>query len=581
MSERPVGLKWYDPEVDEVRELLEIARDFTDPKDAIREAISNSMDWGATQVDITIEQDSQRPDAELVVTIVDNGIGLNEERLHAFFALGRTTEPDVDDSGAAVRVKIGYKGHGTKTFLNSRQIEVFSDSSDCTVYALMEEPLRKLMEGALPQYGCDIEPKHNDETRTEITLRGYDSNRSIKDFAHNVLKDYVLWFTRFGSVEKEFGILDSQDTVLMLQGLGRHDPEHIPFGHPFGAENHNIGTLRRTRPGDWTKAYVRRWLFQDLQTLDHPGKSIDMVFYIEGDEAKRDYNPMIRARGKTPTYGMYKVEERYGLWACRDCIPVTRVNEWLGLGKRLETKYHAFVNCQDFRLTANRGDIGNTPPDFLAAVEETVLWVFEQQIQGSDAYQEYEASAELAQQYQTAKQEKADFRKRLARARTKKVSEHEGVELIEPGMEMGVIALFHQIYALEPDLFPFHVVDYDSKRGYDALVGTRTPADLSRSATSFVEFKYVLPPEFNHSFDHLAYIVCWDCGLSDGDLVTGLSGKSRVLRITPHTDQSHYTTYMLLAPDERHNIEVFVLKYYLEETRGIEFHPRSGDDLGG
>ena len=580
MAETPRHLEWYDPDVDEVRELCEIARDFTDPKDAIREAISNSMDWCATSIEVTVKEDRRRPDEELVITIADNGLGLNSDRLHAFFALGRTTERTIDDSAAPVAKKIGYKGHGTKTFLNTRRIEVFSRSSECTVYAEMDEPLLKLMQGQLPQYGCEIDTENNAETGTEITLRGYDSNRSNKDFAHDVLKDYVLWFTRFGSVEMEFTILDNQDTVLKLQGLGKQEPEQIPFGHPFAAENHNIGALRSSRPGDWTKAYVKRWLFPNLQPLEYPGQSVQMVFYIEGDEAKRDYNLMIRTRGKTPVYGMYRVEDRYGLWACKDYIPVVRVNEWLGLGKRLETKYHAFVNSEAFRLTANRGDIGNTPPDLLRAVEETVRSVFEGQIQGSDAYQEYEAAAELEQQYQTARQEKTDFRRRRDRARTKRVFALKGLDLIQPGLEMGVVALFNQVYALEPDLFPFRVVDYDTSRGYDALVVAPSPSDLSQQAMYFVEFKYVLGRDFNHSFDYLHNIVCWDCDLSDRDEVSDMVDKKRILHITPRATPSDHTIYMLVDPAGQHNIEVFVLKQYLEETRGIQFHPRSAHDWG-
>jgi hypothetical protein len=133
-----------------------------------------------------------------------------------------------------------------------------------------------------------------------------------------------------------------------------------------------------------------------------------MVFYIEGDEAKRSYNKMITGRGRPIEYGMYKVEDRYGLWVCKDYIPIKQVNEWLGLGKRLETKYHAFVNCQELRLTANRGDVGNTPPDLLQAIEHTVKQVYEENIIGSTEFQEYEEAAELEEQYQTSAQEKKD-----------------------------------------------------------------------------------------------------------------------------------------------------------------------------
>ncbi|MFQ5885284.1 MAG: hypothetical protein ACE5IO_09315, partial [Thermoplasmata archaeon] len=336
--------------------------------------------------------------------------------------------------------------------------------------------------------------------------------------------------------------------------------------------------LIKERPGDWTKVFVKRWLFAKRSVIDFPGKFIDMVFYIEGDEAKRSYNRMIRARGKTPEYGMYKVEERYGLWASKDYIPIKQHNDWLGLGKRLETKYHAFVNCQDFRLTANRGDIGNTPPDLLAAIQKTVKQIFDNEIMGSPEYQEYDEAAELEQQYQTARHEKKDFKRRRKRAKTKRVCKFHSIELIEPGMEMGVISLFNLVYANEPDLFPFRIVDYDTRRGYDALVVHSTPFDLSKESMSFVEFKYMLSREFNHSFDNLISIVCWDCVLPDGEDVRDIADKKRQLRILPADDETDYTRYMLTSPRERHNIEVFVLREFLGEKLGLEFKPRSGSE---
>lgn len=578
MTDKPRQWRSRTPRVAEAREFLEITRDFTDPKEAIREAISNSLDWGASEIRITIEEDMDRPDEELIIRISDNGMGLNEERLEAFFDLGRTTELMPGRPGEPKPLKIGYKGHGTKTYYNSREIEVYSDSSDCTVVAIMETPHQHLMQDKVPKYRYLIEPKQNAETGVEITIRGYDANRSKQDFAHDVLKDYSLWFTRFGSVEKEFGIEVHEDRVLLLQGLGRDQPERILFGHRFPEENARLGRLMHERPGAWTKVFVKRWQFQNRPIVGHPAKSIDMVFYVEGDEAKRSYNPMIRRTGKTPTYGMYKVEDRYGLWACRDYIPIRRCNEWLGLGKRLETKYHAFVNCQDFRLTANRGDIGNTPIPLLDAIEATVKQIFEEEIIGSREYEEYAFAAGIEQQYQTAEQEKKDFTRRKRRARKKKVCEYEGVHLVEPGMEMGVVALFNQVYALQPSVFPFRVIDYDTKRGYDALVARPVPSDLSRPSLYFIEFKYMLDHRFNHSFDHLCAIICWDCALPDGDKARDIQGKSRELRITPPADESEYTLHMLMSPVAALNIEVFVLKQYLKEKLDIEFRPRSAGD---
>lgn len=570
MEQTSKQLQKRQPQVDTVREFLEIARDFTDPKEAIREAISNSLDWGASQIKITVQEDKKRPDEELVITIWDNGAGLNEDRLHAFFDLGRTIPANNPD-------KIGYKGHGTKTYFNSREVEVFSNSKDCTVYAVMKNPLQELMANKLPEYEYDVEPKQNDETFTQITLRGYNMNKNRSDFGHKVLRDYILWFTKFGSVEKEFGVLNNKDKVLYLQGLGAQTAEQISFGHVFPPENEDINKLRKSRPGDWPKIFVKRWLFSNVPVHRNPGKSIDMVFYIEGDEAKRAYNPMLRGHGKVFEYGMYKVEERYGLWVCKDYIPIKRYNEWLGLGKRLETKYHAFVNCQDFRLTANRADIGNTPPDLLKDIEDTVRTLFEQRIIGSRDYQEYEEAVELEEQYQTANQEKEDFDRRRKRAQSKKVCQYKGIELVEPGVEMGLIALFNQIYAIEPSIFPFRIVDYDTKRGYDALATHSLPLSMSSPAMAFIEFKYVLSSTFNHSFDHLLWVVCWDCNIQDGQDVADIAGRSRKLTITapdPNNPQKNYTRYMLVSATAQHNIEVFVLKQYLKEKLGIEFQPR-------
>jgi len=563
------------PRVDDAREFLEITRDFTDPRDAIREAISNGIDWGATEIRITVTEDRTRPDEELVIEIEDDGMGINEERLEAFFDLGRSTAIDSEEPRRTVPEKIGYKGHGTKTYFNSRQVEVFSDSIQCTAYAIMDSPLHKLMNDEVPEYEYDIEPKTNETTGTRIKICGYNMNQNKRDFGHSVLKDYVLWFSKFGSVERELGVAGNEAKVLLLKGLGQDQFEPIEFGHPFPPENCDLNQLMQDLPGEWTKVFVKRWIFSRRPIVDYPGKFIDLVFYIEGDTAKRSYNPMIRGRGRTPDYGWYQVHERYGLWVCRDYIPIGRRNEWLGLGKRLETKYHAFVNSQEFRLTANRGDVGNTPPDLLKAVEQTVRETFEDQIIGSSEYQEYEEGAELEEQYQTAYQERKDFDRRSRRAATKRVCHHRGVDLIEPGVEMGVIALFNSIYSLEPALFPFHVIDYDSKRGYDTLVAQSSPRDLSRESNYFVEFKYMLTSQFNHAFAHLAAIICWDCDLSEGAQVVDIQSSRRELRVTPPASASEHTCYMLQSGRGLHNIQVFVLKDYLREKLGLEFRPRT------
>lgn len=69
------------PRVNEAREFLEIAKDFKDPKEIIREALSNSWDAKATKVSLNF--DLQRiPNSrgkKLIVAIYDDGDGMSAE----------------------------------------------------------------------------------------------------------------------------------------------------------------------------------------------------------------------------------------------------------------------------------------------------------------------------------------------------------------------------------------------------------------------------------------------------------------------------------------------------------------------
>lgn len=564
------------PEVRAAEEFLNIVGDFRDPKEAIREAVSNALDWGAQTISVEVLRDQKRPDEELIIKIQDDGVGLDKERLKAFFDLGHSTAVEKDELGRKITTRIGEKGHGTKTFFNSRQIEVFSQSPECTIEALMNEPLLTLHKQRVPGYDYDLEEVKNTETGTTITILGYNNNKT-RDFEHNLLKDYLLWFTKFGSVEKEFGIDTNKEKSLKLKGLGASDWEAIKFGHIFPSENSNIKNLRAEVGTDWTRVFVKRWCFPNEKVGPFPGVTFDLVFYLEGNQAKLGYNTMIRRQGVTPLPGMYTVEDRYGLYVCKDYMPIQRMNEWISTGQQEWTKYHAFVNCQTFSLTANRGNVGNTRPDLLEAIGEAVRVTFEEKVRSSSDFQAYEDEVELEKRYRSAKAETADFNNRFKAIASKKVATlDDSVELLQPRREAGVLALFVAISALHPGVFPFRIVDYDTAKGYDAVCTVSTALNLAKDELFFVEFKYLLKERFDHSFDKLAKVVCWDCAIGDGTLVEDLVGKKRTLKVSRPTEETPYTQYMLVTSSAYHNIEVFVLKDYLKEKLGIEFKARSG-----
>lgn len=576
------------PIVKEDKSFLEIVENFTDPREVIREAISNSFDWSASTINITVYEDANRADNELVINIRDNGLGLTKERFFAFWNLADSPGLQLDKFGKKLGSRVGEKGHGTKTYWKCRKIEVESiakeeNGSYWHVLGEMNEPINILVKDKrVPNFEYEEEVVEEQETFTEITIRGYHT-KSNEDFRHETLKDYIQWFTKLGSIELEFNTMDNRDKEVKLQGLGQSTPEKLNFGHPFPPVSNNINQLRKSKKDSWPKFYVNKWAFLQVPLEGYPGRNIDVIFYLEGDSAKRSYNPML-ARGGRPTERWhYTVSERYGLYVCKDYIPLPpsqRVNEWVS-EKSEWTLYHAFVNCQYFELTANRGSIGNTDRDFLGTVRETVEKLFKTQIKSSEQYKVYEEEIELKKQrgaIETKEEdEKNEIEKRHFHVKKKHIAQYRPtkrspVTLIEPRQEVEVLMLFSIMKALRPDLFEFNILDYSTSRGIDALCTIEpTHAGLQRGDLRYVEFKRVLTYEFeNHTFERLAAIVCWECNLENGAKVQDYVGKERTLQITKKANE---IIYMLLAPEDLPlpNIKVFVLKDYLKEKLGIIF----------
>ena len=130
---------------------------------------------------------------------------------------------------------------------------------------------------------------------------------------------------------------------------------------------------------------------------------------------KQGYNKMLRRPGYTPPAGAYTVQERYGVWLCKDFIPVERKNEWITSKGSEFTKFHAFFNCQHLSLTANRGSVANTPSEILADVREEIERLYDEII-ASDDWREIEWLESEANAYLTSEKERRDFEWRQKRA---------------------------------------------------------------------------------------------------------------------------------------------------------------------
>src|SRR5580700_850576 len=358
----------FKPNVDQVQEFIEIAGDFSNPLDLVREAISNSVDAKAKRVSISFDVMKEYGENVLVIVLQDDGIGMDQTTIKSFFDLGNSSNRGNPDA-------IGEKGHGTKVYFNSSEVDVITICDGRRINARMSDPYKKLFSRELPDVKVEEESASSEPNGTKITIKGYNNNRREK-FTHEILKDYIQWFSKHGSFETQFEHTQHKGFVVELKGLNRKESETLPFGHPFPEESASIDKLFDKYLVDAPYYFCKR-IKRAGQLPNHPEVNYEALFSIEGNRVKQDYNPMLRRRGYQAPLGAYTVQERYGIWLCKDFIPIQRANEWISVRGTEYTRFHAFFNCQEFKLTANRGSVNNTPSELLKDIEQTVEDIFD------------------------------------------------------------------------------------------------------------------------------------------------------------------------------------------------------------
>lgn len=489
---------------------------------------------------------------------------MSSEQLQNFFDLGNSTRREDKNT-------IGEKGHGTKVYFNSRKIEVKTSAGEDGLHAVMEEPFMKLYDRKVPT--VEVVSFVQAEQGTEVIIYGYNNNRRDK-FTHPILKDYIIWFTKHGSIENQFSDFE-YDVKLLLKGLGQDGFEQILQGHYFPEDSKNINKLLDDHltkaPDFYTKKIIKNGVLKN-----YPEIKFQAIFCIEGKYVKYGYNEMLRRPGYSAPEGAYTIQKRYGLWLCKDHMPIQRKNDWITFKGSEYTKFHAFINCQDMRLTANRGSIDNTPSEILQDLEHEARKMFDSIVK-SDEWTSMEWLENEASAYQTTEKEKKNFAWRIKKINRANIATYNGLVLVEPERESGVFSIFILLSQIDENLFPFYVIDYDTHDGIDVIAKGDNNTPIASAKLFYVEFKKTLSKGFNHSFENLHSVVCWDTDIKHDDILEDINGEERKMQIIAPDNENDYTHYFLDNPKKAHKIEIFCLKTYLKEKLGIEFNPRSGD----
>ena len=466
------------PVVDEVWEIREIAEDFTEPFEIFREAISNSYDAHAKHIKIEIYEDEKEyKQDKFKIKITDNGDGMNPEQIKRFWSLGTSEKRNKDGY-------IGSKGHGTLIYLKAKYIDVKTTSKEGAYESICIEPMKALLNGKL--YKTETtEIKKEFPNGTEILLEGYygDENDKRECFSMEAIKDYIYWFTKHGSFEKELVEKDDKgslkrytNTVITLKVFD--DPEEtIKFGHVFPKENYDIEKLKKEyQDGTARDHYVKKFYGKDIKISNKYNYTFDYVIYIEGTAAKKEYNPMISDNKKniTSRYS-YKIADRYGIYLCKDYIPIMRANEWItnfGTGSNSFGLIHGFINCQEFKLTANRGSVSIKNKEIMEDLREKVQDILNKiqleiykKGEGLDILNSYK------DEVKTKNQEEYDYFRRSEEIKKKKKYKlKDGTIVFEPFNEIETYSIFNAISVVEPSMFDFIARYYSSNVGIDMLV---------------------------------------------------------------------------------------------------------------
>ncbi len=554
------------PKVKPEAEFLEIASDFGNPLEILREAISNAYDHKASSLTITFKYEPIDGKEQIVIEMDDNGEGMSFDKIsNNFWDLGNSSSKGDPE-------KIGDKGHGTKIYLRSDYVHVITHHATGSYEAICERPFQKLNNSQVHSPKIR-EIGKKDSTGTMIRVIGYNNDDQTL-YVQDVVKDYIYWFTKHGSFQSQFDNQDVFDFTIYLKCLDVEQHEPLPFGHPFPKINDNLDELFKRHETNAADHFVKKYT-KEGRLDEMPSIQYKAVIYVEGDLAKRSYNPLLVERARKKKKHVYKVADRYGLWLAKDFIPVQRVNDWIsgfGKGSNSYVLLHGFINCQDFKLTANRGTIANTNPKIIREIQK----VFVEMIEDVDAEMFKEGLFSLQrwqEQEKTLKQEQADFRRRKDALATRKSALINGRVVLEPQSESETFGLFTVIYTLHPDLFAFEPLDYDTTRGIDILARNKTQLPIADCEFWYIELKHMLKNAFNHSFRNLRWIVCWDFEktIKHGSaLDSSVDDTMRELKIyeDPHTKKR---TYYLEHPSEPVRITVIRLKELLEKETGIVF----------
>jgi hypothetical protein len=603
-------------QIDVGYEMYQIIKDFTNPIQIFREAFQNSIDAEASEVYCEVNIRQRLGMEDLIIDVWDNGSGIREEHIPCFFDLANSTKVTPEKTPTQ---KLGYKGHGTKIYFNCERVEIFTkpDKGKLGWGIVLDDPLNQIREHGIFSYsapvdvkGCSIRLPDHFETGLFVRIRNpyhFKTQHTRYMLNHAFLRDYAKWYTVFGTISPLF-VNNGHETILYLKGLSidhfqktccdiseidpvpvftqsdSHIFEKLSMGHYFPPERRDdksmeayVKKLQSNKP---YYDYYSRQIFKDRVYLDN-NIFFDFIISTEGFETKRRYDVLLPRRGKNlfDKTLQHNDGERYGLWACKGGVPIERVDDWIlgGRGVGSFTYMHAFIDCDAFELTANRGSIRNTDVEILDKVRDKInATLSDKKIK--TAFKEREDWEEYVKRQRSIDEDGGELTKRFNSSKNRKhIILPNGFEMVEPSKtksgysESETLIVLINVLSQYPDLFSFKLMDYNTTKGIDFVVE-------KSSSPRYIELKGTFQKKVNHSFRNVFKFICYDIDMDNNETVEDIEPLTAKLRINKNDrfqsmDQNfHDKTYVSyqLIPDSAQiqSMEIIVLKDLLKGVVG-------------
>lgn len=603
--------------VNEGYELYQIITDFGDPLEIFREGIQNSFDENATEIYVKVYEENVLGDRSLIIDIIDNGNGLSKDNVGNFFDVANSTKVTTGYIPNS-KTKHGYKGHGAKVFFNAKSVIICSKTCQGDYWATqLEEPISQIAKHQELYYselktpedlGVCLPLEWNSGFMVRIIApRHFRTQHTRFKLNHVYLRDYCKWYTLAGTIETWFNQeLADRNVKIFLSGLLRDefskkynnsmicDPvpkfvntilgtfEEVSLGHYFPQNRATDSEMKKyaNAIGSNKPKYMfySKLVYNDVITTG--SIAFRLIICLEGYETKRRYDLLLSRQGKTSIDGTHTDGQRYGLWACKGGVPVEKVDDWLegGRGVGTYTYMQAFIDCDEFQLTANRGSIMNTDIEKIEMIKSEVNKVFKSKLI-KNALQERLEWEEFEKMETSIEADRLDLQKRFKAGKNRKVIRFaDGTEILEPTKtksgysESETFVVLMTVMQKYPDLFSFKLMDYNTTKGIDFVVDhLDTP--------KYIELKGTLTKKINHPFRYTYKFICYDIDVEKNEIVEDKEEFHTRLQVVNNAEfesnddnfnGKEFTGYNLL-PDRTTSIqsmEIIVLRSFLTEVLG-------------